>query len=146
VKAGTFDQYLFTWDKETQKEAFERDAVKVAELAERMHANKKQAIARQAERRRERQSEQDSAEGLPLGEELQNREPVEEDLARLNPEERSLVQSLRYAGTTLVNWIALANETFRNKLTRRDYERLAALAGPIEQEETYQTPPGSPMH
>jgi hypothetical protein len=144
IKEGTFDHYLFQWDQGTQKEAFEKEVVTATELAERMHASKKQALERQASRRRER--EHNSAGSPPLGEELKNREPVAEDLRRLVPEERSLVHSLTTAGRAPVNWIALAGETFRNKLTRRDYEQLAVLEAQTEPEERYLTPPGSPMH
>jgi hypothetical protein len=70
IKAGTFDSYLFEWDQRTQKESFEKEASKVTENAERMHASKKQAIERQASRRRERQAEQDAEERPPLKEEL----------------------------------------------------------------------------
>jgi hypothetical protein len=145
IKTGTFDHYLFEWDRGTQQKAFEREAVKQAEIAERMHANKKQALARQAQRRQEQQQRQEEVSGPPLGEELQSREPVPEDLRRLCPEERSLVHSLRTAGREPINWIALRGEVFRNRLSRRDYEQLATLEEP-EREESYLTPPESPMH
>jgi hypothetical protein len=81
-----------------------------------------------------------------MGDELQSREPVPEDLQRLNPEERALVHSLKHADKRQVNWIALAGETFKNKLSRQKNEKLAAVAEQAEPEESYQTPPGSPMH
>jgi hypothetical protein len=146
IKAGTFDSYLFEWDQKTQRESFETEAIKAAEVAERMHANKKQAHERLAVRRREQQAEQDAGRRPPLKEELHEREPVPEDLRRLCPEERSLVHSLKDVGNQPVNWIALAGETFRNQLTREDYEKLAELERRTEQDECYHTPPGSPMH
>jgi hypothetical protein len=144
-KEGSFESYLFEWDRLTQKEAFEREAVKAAEGAERMHASKKKALERQATRRREEQQGQENVRGLPLGEELKEREPRIEDLQRLNAEERSLVHGLSTAGPEPVNWLALAGETFRNQLSN-DYEKLAELEKQAEQKEDYHTPPGSPMH
>jgi hypothetical protein len=145
-KAGSFERYLKDWDERSEADAFEKEAVRATDLAEKMHASKKQALARQAERKREREQAQDTNEGPPLGEELREREPVAEDLWRLCAEERSLVHSLNSARTGPVNWIALAGETFRNKLVRRDYEKLAALEEQTEQQKRYVTPPGSPMH
>lgn len=146
IKAGNFDSYLFEWDKRTQAESFEKEAIRAAELTERMHANKKQALERLASRRREQQTQQGAETGPPLKEELRVREPVEEDLQRLCPEERSLVHSLKNTESRPVNWIALAGETFRNQLDKEDYERLAELWRKMEQNENYRTPPGSPMH
>jgi hypothetical protein len=152
-KPGTFEKYFFEWEGQTQKEAFEKEAVKAAELAEKMHASKKKALERRELRRREQLAQEGNVEGqaagaeqVPLGEELQSREPVIEDLQRLCHEERSLVHSLKSAGSTLVNWIALAGETFRNRLSRREYEKLAALWEQSEPQEDFHTPPGSPMH
>jgi hypothetical protein len=145
-KAGSFEQYLKDWDQRSQTEAYEKEALKTTELAERMHANKKRALARQAERKKEREHAEAANRGPPLGEELRDREPVAEDLQRLCAEERSLVHSLNSPRTGPVNWIALQGETFRNKLVRADYEKLAALEEQIEQPESFETPPGSPMH
>jgi hypothetical protein len=56
------------------------------------------------------------------------------------------VHSLKDAGSRPINWIALAGETVRNRLTMEDYEKLAELWSREEQNESYHTPPGSPMH
>jgi hypothetical protein len=85
IKAGTFESYLFKWDQRTQKESFEREAIKTAELTERMHAHKKQALERLANRRGERQTQQGAEGRPPLKEELREREPVEEDLTEIVP-------------------------------------------------------------
>jgi hypothetical protein len=102
-KTETFDKYLFEWDRQTQKEALEREKIKAVELAEKMHASKKKALERQAARRNEQQNQEQGAEQSPLGPELQNREPVVEDLRKHCPEERSLVHSLRTAELAHVN-------------------------------------------
>lgn len=145
IKAGTFDRYLFEWDQNTQQESFEREAIRAAEVAERMHASKKQALERRAARRRGQQESEQEANQRPLTEELREREPLKEDLQKLSPVERSLVHALKDAGENPVNWPALAGETFKNKLTREDYEKLAKLEKKEEQEESYRTPPESPM-
>jgi hypothetical protein len=145
-KAGSFENYLRDWDQRSQAEAFEREAIRTVEMTERMHANKKAALTRLADRKRRQEQGDEAVRGPPLGEELQNREPEADDLKRLCAEERSLVHSLKSAGDRPINWLALAGETFRNKLIRRDYERLTTLDEQEEQGKRFHTPPGSPMH
>jgi hypothetical protein len=70
IKAGTFDSYLFEWDRKTQQEAFEKEAVKAIHATERMHASKKKALERSPTRRRERENEPESERRPPLKEEL----------------------------------------------------------------------------
>jgi hypothetical protein len=104
-KAGSFEHYLKDWDERSQANAFEKEALKATSLAERMHASKKQALARQAERKREREQEGEDSKGPPLGDELRERELVAEDLQRLCVEERSLMHSLRSARTSQLDCI-----------------------------------------
>jgi hypothetical protein len=81
-----------------------------------------------------------------LGEELETREPTAADIARLCPEERALVHALgmREAGSGPVNWQALRSEVFRNKLCRKDYERLAKIERNTEEKGDFHTPPTTP--
>jgi hypothetical protein len=86
VNTGTFEAYLAEWNGKTQKDAFERQAIRSADLAERMYKNKKEALRRLARRETERAAEQQTQQernAPPLGEKLKSRVPTVEDLARL---------------------------------------------------------------
>jgi hypothetical protein len=146
IKAGTFDSYLFEWNKGTQKESFKREVILAAEAARRIHASKKKALERRASRREEQRHEQEGVGEPPLREEFQTKEPVSKDLRRLSSEERALVHPLNDTRHGPVNWIALAGETFKNQLVKKNYEKLAELEKQAEQSENYHTPPGSSMH
>jgi hypothetical protein len=156
AKEGTFENYLAQWHGRTEEQAFDRSLLEAVKLAERMHKNKQEALRRKSEsqaRREEIERQEHQQEERVLGEELQFRQPVREDLERLVPKERSLVHAIHLGKPEgfPINWQALSTERFRNKLTVDNYRELAKLWQGQEEEEEgsereeYTTPPGSPM-